>query len=306
MICFLFASIFYVLIFNWSLLKIFLCVYSLYLFLTYLYYPYNAPYNSSRKKVALVTWGEPYGPEIYSSLRVRFSNALHFISDAKSISGKHVTPTHLVAKAMAEVLKAFPKLNTKLAFGSLVPYDTVDVSCLVSMDEGSDLGFVCFRSAGEKTVSEIAAESESRVSSVKTGEEKKKFKKAGSPFVLLPTCLGGVLIEVCSWLSVPLGLDLSFIGIQRHPCGPAVITNIGVMGAELIYAPFPTMLRLPVIIVMHTIKDEVVVENGQPAIDKIIDLAITIDHRFVDGQEAMQALDLLKQILEHPQDFLKI
>lgn len=305
-VCFLLASILYVLLFNWELLQIFLSVYFIYLILTYIFYPYGNSYNSTRKKISLTTWSEPYSPEIYSCLQVRFSKAMNFIADLKKNTGQHVTPTHLVCKAMAEVLKKFPELNTKLAFGNIVPYDTIDVSCLVAMDEGSDLGFVCFRDAGQKTLSDIAKEAETMVNSVKTGEEKKNFKKASGPFALVPTCIGGVVIEICSWISVPLGIGLPMFGIKKHPCGPACITNVGVLGAELVYAPFPTILKLPVIVVMHTIKDDIFVVNGEAVIEKGITLAVTIDHRFIDGIKAMRALDYFKEILENPDEFIKI
>ena len=305
-ICALLASIFYVLFFNWELLKIYIIVFSIYSIISLIYYPFGSKFNTSRKKVGIVTWSEPYGPEIFCCLRVRFSKALALIADACKATGKHVTPTHLVTKALAEVLKQFPELNAKLAFGCIVPYKTIDVTCLVSLDEGHDLGLVCFRGADNKSLLDITTEASKRVDSVRTGEERKQHKKATGPLALIPTCIGGVFVEIVSWLIISLGLDFSFAGLEKHPGGAAVITNIGMLGAELVYAPFPTFLRVPVIIVMHTIRDEIVVDNGQLGIEKMITIAVTIDHRFIDGVRAIKAQSLLKTILEDPESYIKL
>lgn len=305
-VCSMLGLVFYVLMFNWELLNIFLYVSSGYLILTYLYYPYWSPYNSLRKKVSIVSWSDPYGPEIYSQIKVRFSKALNMIEGLNSEGKAHITPTHLVIKAVADTLSKFPALNGKLAFGSFVPYETVDVSCLVALDGGSDLNFVCFRGADCKSLRDIAAEAQSNVVSARSGEDRKMHSKASGPFKLIPTCVGGIMVEVVSWLAITVGIDLSLFGVKKHTCGPAVITNIGTMGADLIYAPFPPMLRLPVILVMNTIKDEVVVDNGELTIDKVLTIAATIDHRFIDGVQALKAQNFLQQVLEDPEKYLKI
>ena len=305
-VCSILGLLFYVLLCNWQLLEIFLYVSGAYLVLTYIYYPYGSQYNTLRKKVSIVTWSEPYGPEILSCLKVRFSNALALLDRLNSEGKAHLTPTHLVVKAVADTLSKFPNLNSKLVFGNIVPYPTVDVSCLVALDEGHDLGFLCFREADRKSASDLANEAKNRVVSARTGEERKKHTKAVGPFKLIPTCLGGILGEVTAWLVVTLGLDLSVFGLEKHPCGPAVITNIGTMGAEVIYAPFPTILKIPLILVMNTIQDDVVVEDGKLVVDKVLTLAITVDHRFIDGVHALAAQNHLKKVLEDPEKYLNI
>ena len=57
---------------------------------------------------------------------------------------------------------------------------------------------------------------------------------------------------------------------------------------------------------MNTIRDEVVVENGELIIDKVLTIATTIDHRFIDGVNALKAQNFLLQVLEDPEKYLKI
>jgi pyruvate dehydrogenase E2 component (dihydrolipoamide acetyltransferase) len=78
------------------------------------------------------------------------------------------------------------------------------------------------------------------------------------------------------------------------------------MGSELIYAPFPTILKIPLILVMNSIKDDVVVEDGKLGIDKVMTVAITVDHRFIDGVHALAAQNHLQKVLEDPEKYLNI
>lgn len=305
-ICSIIGLILYALLYNWELLKIFIIVYSIYLLLCLIFYPYFSKFNSIRKRIRATTWCEPYSPEMYSCLKIRFSKGLEFLSTVPKTEGRHVTVTHLVCKAVAEVLKRFPCLNGKLVFGHFVPYDTVDVSCLVAVDKGSDLGFACFRNADQKSLKEIALEASGKFESVRSGEERAKLKKASSPFTLIPNCVGGILIEFFAWLSVTLGLNLPFLGVNRHPCGPAIITNVGTFGTEIVFGPFPTILKLPMLVLISTIRDEVVVDNGELVIDKVLTITTTVDHRFIDDFQQAQAQSLLKEILENPSAFIKV
>lgn len=304
-ICSLIGIIFYVLLFNWELLKIFLIVYGLYTLLTYAYYPFGFKFNTTRKKVGIVTWSQPSSPEIYGHIKIRFSKALAFIQKLNSTSNVHFTPTHLVVKALGDAIAKYPNLNCRIVFGQFVPYDGVDISCLVALDGGSDLTMACYRKVDQKSLYQIAEEASKLVNSSRTGERRKQHGKTNLPFKLLPTCLGGILGEIGSWISISLGLNLPFLGLEKSPGGVATITNIGMLGGELIYAPMPTLLRISVIFVMHPIKDDIVVENGEMKIDKVLTIAATVDHRFIDGVEALEAQNYVKKMLENPEEYFK-
>jgi 2-oxoglutarate dehydrogenase E2 component (dihydrolipoamide succinyltransferase) len=55
---------------------------------------------------------------------------------------------------------------------------------------------------------------------------------------------------------------------------------------------------------MHAIKDRPVVENGEIVIRPIMYLALSYDHRLVDGKEAVQFLGVIKECLEAPAHLL--
>jgi len=55
---------------------------------------------------------------------------------------------------------------------------------------------------------------------------------------------------------------------------------------------------------MHRIEEKAVVRNGQIVARPIMNLALSYDHRMVDGREAVTFLVRVKECLEDPQRFL--
>ncbi|NOU22980.1 MAG: 2-oxoglutarate dehydrogenase complex dihydrolipoyllysine-residue succinyltransferase [Methyloglobulus sp.] len=84
--------------------------------------------------------------------------------------------------------------------------------------------------------------------------------------------------------------------------GTFTITNGGIFGSML----STPILNPPqcAILGMHAIKDRPVVENGQIVIRPIMYLALSYDHRLVDGREAVQFLMTIKECLEAPAHLL--
>ncbi len=80
--------------------------------------------------------------------------------------------------------------------------------------------------------------------------------------------------------------------------GTFSITNGGVFGS-LLSTPIVNPPQSG-ILGMHTIKERAVVENGEVVVRPIMNVALSYDHRLVDGREAVQFLVTLKDVLEDP------
>lgn len=80
--------------------------------------------------------------------------------------------------------------------------------------------------------------------------------------------------------------------------GTFSITNGGIYGSML----STPILNPPqaAILGMHAIKERPIVENGQIVIRPMIYLALSYDHRLIDGKEAVQFLFTIKELLEDP------
>jgi len=89
------------------------------------------------------------------------------------------------------------------------------------------------------------------------------------------------------------------LGLDEMTGGTFTITNGGVFGSmmstPIINAPQSGILG------MHNIVERPVVENGQIVIRPMMYLALSYDHRIIDGRESVSFLVRVKQLLENPQ-----
>ena len=84
--------------------------------------------------------------------------------------------------------------------------------------------------------------------------------------------------------------------------GTFTITNGGTFGSL-----FSTPIVNPpqsAILGMHTIKERAIVENGQVIAAPMMYVAISYDHRIIDGKDAVLFLVDIKNLLENPQRML--
>ncbi len=93
------------------------------------------------------------------------------------------------------------------------------------------------------------------------------------------------------------------ISIDDMTGGTFTITNGGVFGS---------MLSTPIInppqsaiLGMHTIKDRAVVVNGQIVVRPMMYLALSYDHRIIDGKESVGFIVSVKNLLETPSEMLQ-
>ena len=80
--------------------------------------------------------------------------------------------------------------------------------------------------------------------------------------------------------------------------GTFTISNGGVYGS-LLSTPIVNPPQSG-ILGLHTIQDRPVAENGQVVIRPMMYIALTYDHRIVDGREAVGFLKTIKEVLEEP------
>lgn len=88
------------------------------------------------------------------------------------------------------------------------------------------------------------------------------------------------------------------LSIEEMQGGTFTITNGGIFGSMLstpiINAPQSAILG------MHNIVERPVVENGQIVVRPIMYVALSYDHRIIDGRESVSFLVRVKQLLEDP------
>lgn len=92
------------------------------------------------------------------------------------------------------------------------------------------------------------------------------------------------------------------LSIEEMSGGTFTITNGGVFGS---------MMSTPIInppqsgiLGMHNIVERAVVENGQVVVRPIMYVALSYDHRIIDGRESVSFLYRVKTLLENPEQML--
>jgi 2-oxoglutarate dehydrogenase E2 component (dihydrolipoamide succinyltransferase) len=88
------------------------------------------------------------------------------------------------------------------------------------------------------------------------------------------------------------------LGLDDLMGGTFTITNGGIFGSMM----STPILNPPqsAILGMHSIKERAVVENGQIVVRPMMYLALSYDHRIIDGKDAVQFLVTIKDCLEDP------
>ncbi len=92
------------------------------------------------------------------------------------------------------------------------------------------------------------------------------------------------------------------LSLEELRGGTFTITNGGVYGS-LMSTPILTPPQVG-ILGMHAIKDRPVAVDGQVEVHPMMYVALSYDHRIVDGREAVQFLVRLKELIEDPESLL--
>jgi len=94
----------------------------------------------------------------------------------------------------------------------------------------------------------------------------------------------------------------SKLTIEEMTGGTFTITNGGVFGS-LMSTP---IINIPqsAILGMHNIVERPIAEKGQVVIRPMMYIALSYDHRLIDGRESVSFLVRVKQMLENPEQLL--
>lgn len=255
------------------------------------------------RRIALGTWATTYDPQVYGTLSLRMEPALAYIEAFRQKTGKRLTVTHLVAKAVALALKEMPDANALLRMGRLYPRRSIDVFLQVVMTDPKtgkpDLSGVTLRSVDQASLVEIVGATEKSVEKVRTDSDPELARSRGT-LARVPGLLLGYVLRLLSFLLYTLNWDLSALGVPRDGFGSVMVTNIGSLGLEQAYAPLVPWSRVPMVIAAGMVVDEPVVENGQIVPGKVMRLSATFDHRYLDGAHAATLARVVRRAFAEP------
>ncbi len=260
---------------------------------------------SSFRKIAIGTWQTVGDPSVYGTLELRMEKALAYIEEFRRRTGKRLTVSHLMAKAVALTLKEMPDANAILRKNRIWLRKVIGVFFQVAMtDEGdgkADLSGATLYNVDQMSLVQICDEFQAKVDKVRARKDEALEKTRGT-FLKTPYRLLNVLMNVIAYLSFELNLDLRWAGIPSDPFGSLMITNVGSLGLDTAFVPLVPYSHVPILLALGAVKDQPVVEEGRVVVGKVMKVCATFDHRIIDGFHAAVMSKCLRRFVENPED----
>lgn len=253
----------------------------------------------SWRKIALHTWRDAGDPSVYGTLECDMTEALPYLAALREKTGVKTTPTHLVAKAVANAIAEHPDVNGIVCGRRLYLRDTVDIFLQVAIDGGKDLSGAKITDVDRKTVAELAAELAVKADKLRKHQDKEiehtqKMMKRTPNFLVTP------MLRIMSWLTYNLGLDLSRLGIPHDQFGSAMVTSVGMFGLSNGLAPLIGWAHTAMLLLVGEVQKKAVVVDDQLAVRPMLTLGATFDHRVMDGWHASVLAKSVKDTIENP------
>ena len=139
---------------------------------------------ASFRKIAIGTWQTAYDPTVYGTLTVRMDKALEYVEEFRRRTGRRLTVTHLVTKAIAVALAKCPDANAVLRFNKIYLRKDIVISLLVVQPDETtgkvDLTAARVEGADRKSLVELADELEAIIRAVRERKDAALEKGKGN------------------------------------------------------------------------------------------------------------------------------
>ena len=254
---------------------------------------------TTRRKLAIATWGPPREGNIYGKMTLDATNVVAWLQHLRETSGEKVTITHFIGRAVGEALANAPGLNGYLRLGRYIPHTSVSLAYLVALEEGANLAKVKIENIDKKSVADIAAELRALAVRLREGKDD-EFNKSQNPLKLLPTWIIRPLVWMTGLLTSSFGLQVKALGLEPFPFGSCIVTSIGMFGLDEGYAPHTPFARVPLLVLIGALRDAPAVADGALVIRKQITITATVDHRFMDGHQGGVLAGVIRQCFAAP------
>lgn len=149
-------------------------------------------------------------PQVPLIVEVSLSEVEKFRAGMEKLVGKRVSLTAIVTKAVANALRSFPDLNSRLENNEILEFQDVDVSIAVALENGLITPVV--RGANRKTATDISGEIEEMASKARTGKLTTAEVKGGTTTV---SSLAGFGVDIFIPIINPPQVTIVGVGRSR-------------------------------------------------------------------------------------------
>lgn len=262
------------------------------------------------RKVAMGTWKTAKDPSVYGLVEIDMEKTLLLLPEYSKKHGIKITPAHLVGKAITYCMKRRPEINAMIRGSRIFLRENVALFYQVNIPgEGEDkvkkatLSGAVLHEAEKLETSGIAKALKDKASNIRTGKDL-EMKKNMDVFKILPWWFVKYYLDIASFLMYGLNLNLSFLGIPKDPFGSVMITNIGSLGIDIAWAPLCPYTRVPLLLTVGATTEKPVAIEGKVEVRPILPIAVTFDHRLIDGVHAANMAKDFKKCFAEPEKYL--
>jgi pyruvate dehydrogenase E2 component (dihydrolipoamide acetyltransferase) len=212
----------------------------------------------------------------------------------------------MMAKVCGHVMQQMPDANAVLRFGTIYVRKDIGVFFQVALEDPVtgeiDLSGVTIRDPEKKSMMEIVDDFEKAAKKVRAGKDEEK-EKTRQTFKSLPGWLTGPLLDLISFLTYTLNLDMRWAGLPKDPFGSMMVTNVGSLGLEEAFVPLVPYSKVPLLIAMGATARELRPGEGdQVRVVNTIRLCATFDHRILDGAHAAKMAKIVRWSFAKPEE----
>jgi pyruvate/2-oxoglutarate dehydrogenase complex dihydrolipoamide acyltransferase (E2) component len=232
-------------------------------------------------------------------LQLDVSKTQKYIDAKREATGAHITITHIVLRALGHALSKAPSVNGHLVLGTYYPAPTVDVSCLVAVEGGKDLGVCRLPEVDKMSLTDVCNRVRGDAGKIRGGQDKGQEDR-NKLMSILPTIVIRQMVNFFGWLGSAVGIRIKPLGVEPYMFGACMVTSIGMMGLDMAFAPITPYSQVPMLVTVGSIEDKAVVVHGKVVVRPILTITTTIDHRYVDGSEAARMAKNVKRLVEDP------
>jgi len=253
------------------------------------------------RKIAIGTWQTAYDPSIYGTLKVRADRVLKYIEEFREKTGRKLTVTHVVTKALALAMKACPEANALLRWNRIYLRQSVDISLLVLMEKDGrmDLSSTKLENVDQMSLVDIVDRLQKNVDRIRKRKDK-SLEKTRQTMRQIPSIFINFFLKFIAFMAYTMNWNLKWMGVPRDTFGGAIVTSIGPLGLDIGYVPIVPYSRVPIYVAPGEIHLDAVVEDGQVIAAPTMNVNATFDHRVIDGGHAAMLSKTLREIFEKP------
>jgi pyruvate dehydrogenase E2 component (dihydrolipoamide acetyltransferase) len=255
------------------------------------------------RRIAIGTWEKTYDPSVYGTLEVRMDEAAKYLEAYREKTGRRLTYTHLITKAIARAFREVPDANSFIRLNRIYQRKQVDVFLQVVLTDEetgeTDLSGAKIENADELPLHEIVDRLQKKAERIRARKDK-ELEKTRSSFRFIPSLFLNLVLKVLSFVLYTLNWDMRWAGLPKDSFGSVMLTSIGSLGLDQAYVPLVPYSHCPMVVAAGRVREIPWVVDGEIKPCLVVNLNTTFDHRIIDGAQAASLCRVARRVLEHP------